>query len=308
MKSKRQNFFYSAGRTFISTRTHFNFIKRLFTWLSRYSSSFADLFTSFAKKLPFVGPSLLLLGYLLDILAFGTNPNNSKFTQLMAGVGFGCMMILSSLALIYSNFIGATLIASLGIMVSMYFEAVTILNWFDNFKNLEWQKLNGEPTLDVDHNNANTMFYAATITFSSMVIKAIALCLSATFPGAALALIIVGQTAEVAAMIGTLGKEKVNLSQNFKSAPQKTTKTASPVNSALNTSRPKEALSKDENEDKKILSQPSRNQVTSDHLKSRRHNFFQPAIDEGMITGKNSDNSPSALQSEAVNTHLTLGF
>jgi hypothetical protein len=191
--------------------------------VSRYSSSFASIFKSFVQRLPIIGHVFIILGYSLDLLAFGSNANNSKFSQIAAFISYSVLMILSTIVFFNPAFTAAAVISSLGIVISMYFEGVTILAWFDNYKNLEWQKLNNEPTLDIDHENAKIMLNAATITFISMFLKGIALSISTIYPAAALGIIVTAQIAECAAMIGTLGKEKVNLSQNFQTETKKPT-------------------------------------------------------------------------------------
>ncbi len=282
MSATSQNRLSSIGPFFISARTHFTFIKRMFNWGLRYSSSFAEIFISFAKKIPLIGQIIILLGFILDILAFGTNTNNSKFSQVVAFLGYAALMLLSTFVFIYPSFAGAAIVSSFGLMISMYFEGITILTWFDNFKNLEWKRINNEPMSDLDYENAHIMFNAATITFFSMLLKGLALSISTFYPAAALAIVVIAQIAEFSAMLGTLGKEKVNLSQNFK--PEVTDKPEAEINS-------------DENSFKKIMKPLQKNKANFKESNTKTtSNVSQPHAE---IT--------TSLNSSAI-SHATLKF
>lgn len=213
--SKEQNRLYAASPYFVSTRTHFKFINRFISWLVRLSSLFARFVTSFSSAIPFWGNFITLLDSILDSLAFGTNQNNPPISRTLAFLGYGTLTLLTLVGFLFQPIASLSLLSSLSIMLGLYFEAITIVNWFENYKKLEYKQLHGLSFTQKDYDNALMMVNASVITFASIAFKGFSLYLTHIMPTTAMILFIVAQVTEISAMIGSLGKEKVNISQNI---------------------------------------------------------------------------------------------
>ncbi len=206
---------YTLDAFFISLRTHFNFFRRLMTYLISFSALFTKFFLAFFQSIPFLNTILNFAAHTLDSLSFGTNTNNSPLEKTIAFVGYGSLITLGIISLALPTLFSPALTPALSLILGMYFEGVTILAWFTNYKTLADEQTSG---IDVEPrrlDNARMMFYAAIITFTSMLLKAFSLSLAATFPAAALGIFIIAQLAEIGAVLGSIGKETVNFSQNY---------------------------------------------------------------------------------------------
>lgn len=214
MTDKKHKRTYSADALFISLRTHFNFFRRFISYIFHFCGFFTNFFAILFKKLPFFNDFLSLLSHVLDSLAFGTNGNNPPISNKIAIFGYGTLLLLGAINLLITPLISPLLILAMSLTLGMYFESLTVMAWFTNYKTLEKQLSTDENIDQSLIDNALTMFNAALITFVSIALRAVALCLSISFPAAGLALFIVAQISEIGAILGSIGKEKVNISQN----------------------------------------------------------------------------------------------
>lgn len=215
MNDPSQERVYRFDAFFISLRTHFNFFRRLFTYVGSFVGLFTQALAKMLGNLPFLTPVLNLLSFLFDTLSFGSNPNHPLISNVIAVVGYSSLIILGIIGLCIPPIFSPLLVPALGLLLGLYFEGVTILNWFNNYKNLSSNIEQGEEVAERNIRNAKLMFYAAAITFVSILSKIIALSISTTFPAAALTIFIIAQVTEITAVFGSLGKEVVNFDRNM---------------------------------------------------------------------------------------------
>ena len=215
--SESQSTLTKLSPYFVRGRTHFKFFSRCCTWLAAIFSFFARFINRFLTVIPFWGSFVRILDPILDGLAFGSNQNLPGLARSVAFLGYGLLMLTTFIGFFYPPLAAFKALTILSITLGMFFEAQTILVWFNNYKQLENQRLFTGHVDTQSYNNAVSMVNAAVITFLSMAIKAFAVSLSTIMPSATIVLFIIAQTAEVSAMIGSIGKETVNINQNITS-------------------------------------------------------------------------------------------
>lgn len=233
MTEKKQKRRYAFDAFFISLRTHFNFFRRFISYLFQFIGLFSSFFLSIVKSMPLVSSLLNLISHSLDSLAFGTNANNPSISKKIAFIGYGTLIILGAINLFIFPIISPLFIAAAGFLLGMYFEGITVIAWFGNYNQLKNQRIKGNDVDPTNLDNALTMFRAAVVTFASIALKAIALCLSLQFPAAAICLFLIAQASEIGAILGSIGKEKVNFSRNYHFWAEKD---PAPVEEALSSS------------------------------------------------------------------------
>lgn len=216
MSDKKLNFF-ELSPYFVSSRTHFKFLRRCCQWMIGLFSLFSQFFSMLFESIPLWGTLISLVDKSFDALAFGTNRNLGPFSQALAFIGYGCLILSVLGGLFISGLANIPSLVFISTMLSLYFEAATIINWQRNHQNLQWASDHNELEDPKQLENAQIMVKASVITFVSMFFKAISLPLSILFPTAAICIFVVAQIAEISAMVGSLGKETVNIQQNIDS-------------------------------------------------------------------------------------------
>lgn len=223
---------YRFDAVFISMRTHFNFFRRFFTYIFSFVSLFTEAIAVLLQKVPLFTPILNITSFLFDSLSFGSNKNHPLISNIIAIVGYSSLIVLGLLSLMTPTLFNPAIIPAFGLILGLYFEGITILNWYNNYKELSTESKLSRSSVNRRLNNAQIMFYAAIVTFISIFTKIFALAISSSLPGAAMAIFVVAQLAEITAVFGSLGKEFVNVDRNInywfskrKTHPAETTET-----------------------------------------------------------------------------------
>ncbi len=206
---------YSFDAFFISLRTHFNFFRRFFSYFISFTTLFTRALASFFQSLPFLTPITNIASHIFDSLSFGSNRNNPRISNIIAILGYTTLITLGITSLFIPTLFNPMIVPAISLLLGLYFEGVTILNWFSNYKKLSNEIKQGNDVPDRSIRNARTMFYAAVITFISIFSKIFALSISATFPAAAVVIFVIAQITEITAVFGSLGKEVVNIDRNI---------------------------------------------------------------------------------------------
>lgn len=257
--TQKTNLLANLAPAFISLRTHFNFFRRAMQWLINGSRLFAKLFKSFTKLIPFWGRLLDFIEHAFNALAFGNNPNMSKEANLIAYIGYGLVISLMAIGGILQSSLLLAIVPAASIVLGLYFEANTIFQWLDNLKEQKALAESDQLLTEQHYYNALNMVNASVVTFAAIALKGVGLSLAFVMPSTSVALIILAQITEVAAMIGSAGKEQVNIAQNIELFCPNYFSSHSKISEALG---PEQAL------DAKLLIEPTTEAALKSSLKA----------------------------------------